>query len=37
MNIWRGGKRETNHKRLLNDREKNRIDGGMWVGDGLDG
>ena len=29
--------RETNHKRLLNTENKLRADGGMWMGDGLDG
>ena len=40
MNIWEGGKRrgetEKNHKRLLTE-NKLRVDGGMWVGDRLDG
>ena len=29
--------RETNHKRLLTIENKLRVDGEMWVGDGLDG
>ena len=40
MNIWEGagrGDRETNHKRLLTIENKLRVDGGRWVGDGLDG
>ena len=34
-----GGKREreTSHKRLLTIENKLRVDGVMWVGDGLDG
>ena len=39
MNIWEGGEEEseTNHKRLLTIENKLRVDGGRWVGDGLDG
>ena len=37
----RGGERkrerETNHKRLLTLDNKLRVDGGRWMGDGLDG
>ena len=37
MNIWEGGKRkEVNHKRLLMIENKLRVDGGRWMGDGLD-
>ena len=31
------GERQTNHKRLLMIENKLRVDGGRWVGDGLDG
>ena len=40
MNIWEGGgreDREINHMRLLMIENKLRVDGGKWVGDGLDG
>ena len=41
MTIWEGGgeigERETNHRRLLIIENKLRVDGGRWVGDGLDG
>ena len=40
MNTWEGrarGERETNHKRLLTIENKLRVDGGKWVGDGLNG
>ena len=31
------GERETNHERLLMIENKVRVDGGRWVGGGLDG
>ena len=39
MNIGEEEKeeRETNHKRLLMVENKLRVDGGRWVGDGLNG
>ena len=40
MNIWESGgkeERETNHKILLTIENELRIDGGRWVGDGLNG
>ena len=35
MNIWRGRKWETNHKRLLIKENKLKADGERWVGHGL--
>ena len=32
-----GGERETNHKRRSTIENKLRVDGGRWVGKGLDG
>ena len=32
-----GGETERNHRRLLMIQNKLRVDGGRWVGDGLDG
>ena len=41
MNIWEGRgereERETNQKRLLMIENKLWVNGGRWVGDGLDG
>ena len=38
MNIQEGGKeKKTNHERLLKVEKKLGVDGGRWVGDGLDG
>ena len=31
------GEREISHKRLFSIENKLRVDGGRWVGDGLDG
>ena len=40
MNVCEGGwkgERKENHKRLIMIENKLRVDGGRWVGDGLDG